>query len=296
MSPERGHTWADRWATATSGGAGALPARRGGLGPFVTFIEVERPDGLVARYESRRQRKHVAAGSSPGGTWWAPRARGWWIGVLFAGGSALFAVGALPGYAGAVGTRPDSITFFLGSVLFTTAAFLQYRESVDAGAGAASGGTPHGWGRVFVFRPHQIDWWASATQLAGTLYFNVSTGTAVRIDLSAQAAHQHVWRPDAVGSVCFLVASGLAWFEVCHGWAAWSPRSLAWRIALLNLIGSIAFGASAVAGYIVPTTGQVRNAELSNLGTFVGAVCFLAGAILLLPERTETPVRPASSQ
>ena len=32
--------------------------------------------------------------------------------------------------------------------------------------------------------------------------------------------------------------------------------------------------------------GQLRNAERSNLGTFIGALCFLAGA-LLLPERTE---------
>jgi hypothetical protein len=38
----------------------------------------------------------------------------------------------------------------------------------------------------------------------------------VRVDLAAQAAHQHVWRPDAVGSICFLVASALAWFKVCH--------------------------------------------------------------------------------
>ncbi len=32
--------------------------------------------------------------------------------------------------------------------------------------------------------------------------------------------------------------------------------------------------------------------SLSNLGTFIGAVCFLAGAILLLPERTEAPAPP----
>ena len=32
-------------------------------------------------------------------------------------------------------------------------------------------------------------------------------------DLSAQAAHRHVWRPDVFGSVAFLVASALAWFE-----------------------------------------------------------------------------------
>ena len=121
----------------------------------------------------------------------------------------------------------------------------------------------------------------------GTLYFNVSTGVAVEANLGAQAAHQHVWRPDAVGSVCFLVASALAWYEVCHGWTAWRPRSWSWWITLLNLLGSVAFGVSAVAGYISPVTGQLRNAERANLGTFVGAVCFLVGALLLLPERTE---------
>ena len=41
------------------------------------------------------------------------------------------------------------------------------------------------------------------------------------------------------------------------------------------------------AGYINPATGQLHNAERSNLGTLIGAVCFFAGALLLLPERTE---------
>ena len=141
--------------------------------------------------------------------------------------------------------------------------------------------------RFFVFQPRRIDWWATVVQLAGTVFFNISTGVTLSSDLSAQAAHQHVWRPDAVGSVCFLVASALAWFEACHGWAAWLPRSWSWWITLLNLVGSVAFGVSAVAGYISPTTGQLHNAELSNLGTFIGALCFLAGALLLLPERTE---------
>jgi peptidoglycan/LPS O-acetylase OafA/YrhL len=79
----------------------------------------------------------------------------------------------------------------------------------------------------------------------------------------------------------------MAWFEVCHGWTGWQPRSWAWWITLLNLAGSVAFGVSAVAGYISPATGQLRNAERANLGTFIGAVCFLVGALLLLPERTE---------
>ena len=245
-----------------------------------------RPDGLVARWDSRYRRKHWNGWEATAGTWWAPRARGWWIAVLFAVGSALFALGALPPFADAVGTRGDSITFFTGSLFFTAAGFLQYRESVDAGS---AGGDRR---RFFVLRPRQIDWLASAVQLAGTVYFNVSTGNAVRSDLTVEQAQQHVWRPDVIGSVCFLVASGLAWWEVCHGWVAWSPRRLAWWITLLNLVGSVAFGASAVAATIVPATGDLRNSRLSNLGTLVGALCFLVGAVLLLPERTEVGDAP----
>jgi hypothetical protein len=44
---------------------------------------------------------------------------------------------------------------------------------------------------------------------------------------------------------------------------------------------------------IVPSTGAIWDAELSNLGTFVGALRFLVGAVLLLPERTEPPAPPA---
>ncbi len=249
-----------------------------GLGPFVTFIEYERPDGVLARWESRRHRKG-ATRALRGSTWIAPAARGWWIGVLFAIGSFLFALGALPGYAAAAGTKVDSATFFVGSLFFTSAAFLQYRESVD------EGGRPQG-RRVFVFRPRQIDWLATAIQLLGTLWFNLSTGAAVETDLTASALRQHVWRPDALGSICFLVASALAWFEVCHGWAGWSPRELDWWITLLNLSGSVAFGVSAVAAFVVPSSGALLSEQLSNLGTFVGALCFLAGGILLLPERT----------
>jgi hypothetical protein len=266
------------------GGAGP----EGSIGPLVTFVDHVRPDGVVARWGSRRHRKHLRGGPAVGSTWWAPRARGWWIAVLFAVGSLLFALGAVPAYASAVGARWDAVTFFIGSLFFTSAGFLIYREAVDA-APQRPGRARR---RFFVFQPRRIDWWATAVQLAGTVYFNISTGNAVRADLTAKAANQHVWRPDAVGSVCFLVASGLAWFEACHGWAGWRPREWSWWITLVNLIGSVAFGVSAVAGYISPATGQLHNAERSNLGTLVGAVCFLAGALLLLPERTEERAVP----
>ena len=47
----------------------------------------------VARARKRRSRLNADRGS----TSWAPRAIGWWIGILFAVGATCFAVGALPG-------------------------------------------------------------------------------------------------------------------------------------------------------------------------------------------------------
>jgi hypothetical protein len=263
--------------------------RHGRVGPFETFVDHSREDGLVVRWGSRRHRKHLRGAPAAGSTWWAPLARGWWIAVLFALGSLLFALGAIPGYASAAGASWDAVTFFTGSLFFTSAGFLAYREAVDA---APQTRAPRR--RFFVFQPNRVDWWATAVQFAGTLYFNVSCGAVMVTDLSAQTAHRHVWRPDAIGSVCFLVASAMAWFEACHRWAAWRPRSWAWWITLTNLVGSIAFGLSAVAGYIDPVTGQVRNAAGANAATLAGAVCFFGGALLLLPERTEeTSPRPS---
>jgi hypothetical protein len=88
-----------------------------------------------------------------------------------------------------------------------------------------------------------------------------------------------------LGSICFLVSSWLAWAEECDGSFAWRPSRISWWITALNLFGSVAFGVSAVASYVT-SSGQLLSLALTNLGTFVGAVCFLVGAILLLPERT----------
>jgi hypothetical protein len=97
------------------------------IGAPATFTDHVRPDGVILRWESRRHRKHLR--TPAGSTWWAPLARGWWIAVLFAIGSLLFALGAIPGYANALGAEWDNVTFFIGSLFFTSAAFLAYREA-----------------------------------------------------------------------------------------------------------------------------------------------------------------------
>jgi hypothetical protein len=264
-----------------------------GFGPFVTFVIRKRPDGVIARWESRSHRKHLSGEAPRGSTWWAPQDRDWWIGVLFAVGSFLFALATVPAYVNAVGARPDAITYFIGSLFFTSAGFLQYREAVDA-APRQPGARRR---KVFVFLPQQIDWQATAVQSIGTLEFNISTFVAITAAVGTAQARHHVWRPDVFGSICFLVASALAWFEVCHGWTAWRPRSLAWWITGLNLAGSIAFGFSAVASYAIPGTTELLSLPVTNLGTFIGAVCFFAGAVLLLFERTEQEpaVAPATA-
>ena len=269
-----------------------------GLGPFVSMEELVRADGSKVVWESRWHRKHPGRGKR-GSTWWAPRAIAWWIGVLFAIGSACFAAGSLPTYADGVGTNSDNLTYFIGSIFFTAAAFLQYFEAVTT--------DPHldraqarRFKQLFEVQHKRIDWWASLVQLIGTLWFNRTTLSALIVGLGASEKHHPVWRPDALGSICFLVSSWLAWAEACHGRFAWRPDNLSWWITLLNLIGSIAFGVSAVASYVKPN-GSLVSVALTNLGTFVGAICFLAGGLLLLPERTapaqaisESGARPSS--
>jgi hypothetical protein len=257
-----------------------------GSWPFVTRETFRSPDGAALTWTSREHRK--GAGQldiGRGSTWWAPTALGWWIGVLFAIGAALFTIGSVPAYFHAVGTDADAITFFVGSLFFTTASFLQYLQTVNA---------PHQVGgeasatrlRIWSWEPNRIDWTSSVVQFVGTVFFNLTTLAAIDTALDATQAKRLIWAPDAVGSVCFLVASWLAWSEVSHGSWSWRPTSLSWGIAALNLLGSVAFGAAAIASWVVPTTGEVRNIELVNLGTALGGLCFLVGAILLLPERT----------
>lgn len=252
-----------------------------GLGPFVTR-ELFRHGDVALVWESRWHRKHPT-GTATGSTWWSPGAVAWWIGVLFAVGSLCFALGAFPPYAIAVGVNPDNVTYFVGSIFFTAAAFLQLWETATTSHRLEGG--HRRLRQLFALQHRRIDWWSSLIQFIGTLWFNRTTFSALIVGLGASSSHHPIWRPDALGSVCFLVSSWLAWAEECHGAFAWRPHALGWWITLLNLVGSVAFGVSAVASYVKPN-GELLSLALTNLGTFVGAVCFLVGGVLLLPERT----------
>jgi hypothetical protein len=201
--------------------------------------------------------------------------------VLFAIGSTCFLVGPFPGFEQLVGSGADGVVFFVGSIFFTSAALLQYLEAANADPGP---GTRRRRMRLLTFEPRRIDWWSTGVQLLGTIFFNVSTFRALESGLDAHAYDKLVWKPDLLGSLCFLASGLLAYVEVRGGTHRRRWRDLEWRIAAINLAGCVAFGISAIASYFVPGTGTVLALGASNFTTALGALCFLIGAVLLLPE------------
>ncbi|MGK3951421.1 hypothetical protein ACLKM7_03765 [Microbacterium sp. I2] len=270
---------------------------------FVTRAQVVRPDGSLIDWSSRRHRKGLAPLPAD-----ARHSRGqrepvrgasassWWMGGLFMVGGFCFALGSMPLFFDRVDVALVGWVFFIGSVFFTSAAYLQFRECAAA-PDSLDPLAPRRHGiRSFVgWRPRSVGWWAAAVQLAGTILFNVSTFAATRESLALDQEKHLIWAPDLWGSVCFLVASALAYAEVSpHVWRR--PRGdVGWNIALLNLVGSVAFGLAAVAARYLPTTGEPANIALVNLGTFLGAVCFFVGAALLPVESAGARARTSGS-
>ena len=254
------------------------------VGPFTVHVTYQRDDGGTTEWHSRTHRKGASLLSrSAASGWWAPGRASWWIAVLFAVGSSCFAVGPFPGFVQLVGAAADAAVFFAGSLFFTAAAALQYLEAVNADRGPARHGARKRL-RVLAFEPHRIDWWATAIQLAGTVLFNISTYEALSANLSTGQEDRLIWAPDMFGCACFLIASALAWGEVSGAPAGGARRSLDWWIAVVNLGGSVAFAVAGVASYFVPDTGDILDLAAANFTTVIGAVGFLAGALLMLVE------------
>lgn len=203
--------------------------------------------------------------------------------LLFVVGSACFAVGTLPFYVDAVGSGLDAATFFVGSIFFTSASFCQLVQAQSSGM--APGGASSEPARIRLWAPKPADrgWLSAAVQFPGTLAFNVSTLFALASSLTIQQTDRLVWAPDFVGSILFLVASGLGIQAVSKRVFEWNPKDLWWTIAWINMLGSVFFMFSAIGALVLPATGAMANVRWANAGTFAGAVCFFVGAGLVIP-------------
>jgi hypothetical protein len=276
-----------------------------GPGWFVTTELLRRPDGTVVRWNSRAHRKGSAATAGGGQgmqasrerVWWRPHERSWWMAVLFAVGSLCFAGASVASQWGSSSRPAIGVTFFVGSLFFTSAAYLQFSEAVNVERRAGLHRRRPRW-RPASWEPRRIDWLAAVVQLIGTVLFNISTFAALNHDLTTHQANARVWAPDAFGSIAFLAASGLAFAELCHRWVCVRRRSLSWRIVAFNVLGSIAFGVSAIASYTEPSSGEAVSARTTNAGTTLGAICFFVGALMLMPEaaRANRATGPTTEQ
>jgi hypothetical protein len=187
-----------------------------------------------------------------------------WMGALFAIGSTCFFAGPFPGYVNLVGAKADAITFFVGSIFFT------------------GGGALQGWLAYPARASDPPPWRAAVIQSAGTLFFNVTTFRALHTALSDSSYDRLVWRPDAFGSICFLVSGVIAYrASARHGWLPVRGGAGWWEPAV-NMLGCIFFGISAVAGYVVPSQGSMIDLAAANWNTALGAACFLACAVATL--------------
>ena len=176
----------------------------------------------------------------------------------FAIGSACFFVALFLGCVQLVGEGADGVMFFVGSV-----------SSPWPPGGAARGHAAPG---PAASNP---SWWSAAIQFAGTLLFNLNTFNAMRDGLSTKQENRLVFAPDLFGSACFL-ASGLLAYRAAAG-----PRS-GWLAA--NLAGCVLFGISAIASWS-SRRPRSRRPRRRNWCTSLGALCFLIGALMLLPRK-----------
>jgi hypothetical protein len=190
---------------------------------------------------------------------------------LFMVGSSLFAVGTAPGFTTLCGGGTANVLCFTGSWFFTSAALIQFALSMPSTA------------RSWVMAAIRAECLSAAIQLVGTLNFNLSTGAAVWAH-HVTARREFVWLPDAAGSVAFLVSGILGVVASTLTDGSVRPTSRSWWAAWTGLGGSVAFGASA-AGAFVTTMGTTEDDQLAQIGTFVGALCFLIAAVLKLPRR-----------
>lgn len=190
-----------------------------------------------------------------------------WMALCFAVGSMCFLVGPFPGYEQLVGPQADGITFFVGSIFFTAGGALQtwlafpHRRSPGVGRAA---------------------WWTAIVQSAGTLFFNVSTYRAMHTTLSDPSYNTLVWRPDARGSILFLVSGAIAYRASARHGLLPARTGAGWWEPSVNLLGCVFFGISAIAGHVVPATGSMLDLAAANWTTCLGAACFLSCGLATL--------------
>ena len=213
-------------------------------------------------------------------------------------GSLLFAVASvlslfpLLAKAWSLDATQINAIYFMGSIPFTTAAYLQLFQAANCGHFQPGGSESPSRVKLLGWKPHDIGWLSCALQFAGTILFNFNTFDAMLPSLTWFQQDLLIWAPNIFGSILFLASGCLAFIETCHAWWAWKPKSISWWVVFINLLGCVGFMASACLAIVLPGTPNIEVVHLSILFTLLGAICFFAGSLLMLPEMVFSKQQP----
>ncbi|MGU3576032.1 hypothetical protein ACLBWZ_10895 [Brucellaceae bacterium C25G] len=182
-----------------------------------------------------------------------------------------------------------NLTFFTGSIPFTIAAALEHFQSANSVSPDKMGETPARARKIVLigWQPFNAGWLSSATQLLGTIAFNISTFNAIApTDINAINTLE-IWAPNFEGSVLFLISGYLAFIEVGNRYWSWKPFNISWQNVFINLLGCIAFMISALLPESVEKHDIYWIWIYSNTYTLIGAICFFVSSLLLVKESKE---------
>ncbi|MGW7102733.1 hypothetical protein [Streptomyces sp. NPDC054838] len=278
---------------------GQTEQRAEGAGPFTTRLTWHRPGGETVVWESRlARRRGVLSVQGPGDAAGTPRRAGAEaLGRLrrlngiasgaFVIGGALFSLGAAADQFGSADALESASIYFVGGLFFNTGGNTSLLQVLNAPRHTPGGGplVTARW-RWWGYEPMRSDWLSAFVLFVGTLVFGVNLLNSFLQGLTVQQADRLIWTPDVVGCVLFLLSGHLAFLEICHRpRPCVRSRSLGWWVVAVNQLGSVLFMVSALAAFTRPATGSPVNADIANLGTLAGALCFSIGGVLQAFER-----------
>jgi hypothetical protein len=270
-------------------------------GWFTTGVTWDLPDGMSARWASRRARRRGlvelrdASGAVTGTARAEPSTARRLVRInlvaavsFFLGGS-LFAVGALLAELSSDAARTIDTVYLVGGFFFSLGGYASVLQASNAPTDIDQDGSLSSarW-RWWDPRPQNLGWLSATVLFVGTLLFAVSLVAAFGQDFTVRQANTWIWIPDMLGCVCFLVSGHLALLEVCHGRIGVRAHEIGWWIVFVNQVGSVLFFVAGLAAYTRPATSTALDLSVANWGTFLGAVCFAIGGVVQVFDRPTT--------
>ncbi|WP_424990043.1 hypothetical protein [Fluviibacterium sp. S390] len=225
---------------------------------------------------------------------WHSSTYNWIIGLVFAIGAMLFMLGAgaslLPTSWGGIPSGTQiAVIFFLGSIPFTTAGYLQHFQAANADDFRPDPKDIRRGDRIALigWHPKNPGWLSTFAQFVGTVAFNFNTFDAINAPSQWLLQDLVIWGPGMIGSILFLLSGYLAFIEVCHGYWAWRPKDLDWIIVSINMLGCVFFLVSSLLAFVPAQAEPGWILIVANALLGLGALCFFIGAVLLMRESAQ---------